>query len=114
MKLSDIKGERSLDVIADAMELVDGLSGDERVEAFIDDLRAADGDGQKVFMAFCRHLPQVVRENKRQIVGILSAAAGMSAEEYAENGNVLGDLFGLLTEDDDLLGFLTPSASTAE
>ena len=45
MKLSDIKGERSLDIIADIMELIDKMSEDDRFTKLADAIKKTDGRG---------------------------------------------------------------------
>lgn len=121
MKLSDIKGEKALDIMADAMELAELVGCDARFKALMDDMRAArDEDGESVgsatWKAFCRNLPPILRDQryKDRIVSILAAASGVTAEEYAVEGPVLADLFELLTSDSESLGFLLGSAAPRE
>ena len=118
MKLSDIKGERSLDIMADAMELAELIADDKRFKALMDDMRDAQGgesDGE-LWRVFCRHLPQILRDEhyKSRIVSILAAASGVTFEEYAAEGPMISDLFELLASDAESLGFLLGSAAPKE
>ena len=113
MKLSDIKGEKALDIMADAMELAEIIGDDKRVKAFADDLKDAGDDKWKVF---CKHIPAILRdpEYKSRIVSIMAAASGVTAEEYAAEGPMLQDLFELVTSDAESLGFLLGQAAPKE
>ena len=116
MRLSDIKGEGALDVLADAMELVDELSGDERFEAFVSSLREAKGDRKATTSAFMRKLPPLIRDPKykERVISILAAASGVTYEEYAESGSTLQDLAELFLTDSEALGFFASAAAAGE
>ena len=117
MKLSDIRGEKALDIMADAMELAEVIGSDGRVKAMMDDMRAAqDGGDQDTWKVFCRHAPAILRdpEYKGRIVSIMASASGVTVEEYAEDGPMLADLFELLTSDAESLGFLLGQAAPRE
>lgn len=118
MKLSDIKGQRSLDIIADAMELVDMMMDDERFKSLASSLKEARGEGGEVDMAsartaILRGFPPLLRDKlyQERIVSIMAAAAGVTAEEYAESGEVLRDILELMLTDSESLGFLIGSAA---
>lgn len=111
MKLSDIKGERSLDIIADAMELVEKLNGDERFGEMVAALKECKGDQKAGTAALCKHLPPLLRDKtiKKAVVKFLASASGVTYKEYAENGAVLQDLMELLLSDSEAVGFLAGS-----
>lgn len=115
MRLSDIKGEKALDVMADAMELAEKMGEDGRVKALMDALKDADGRDD-AWRVFCHHVPPLLRdaEYKPRIISILASASGVTYEEYAEDGPVLFDLFELVTSDAESLGFLIGSAAPKE
>lgn len=102
MKFSDIKGKGSLDVIADILELVDKLKGNEDVEAFVGALKL----GEQPHYAVCKLAP-VLRDKATQdaIVSIIVRVKGYDLEEFAESGNVLGELWEFLTDDAEALAF---------
>lgn len=110
MKLSDIKGKRALAVAAEAMELADALSGDERVEAMLEDYRKSASDGtEAAWKVMCRHLPPLLRDERYadSIVSLLALANGVPQAEYEESGDLLADIRELLLEDSESLGFLS-------
>lgn len=113
MRLSDIRGEKALDIMADAMELIDELGGDERFEAFVGALREAQGDRDATMRAFMRKLPPIIRDAryKKRVIAILAAASGTSYDDYAENGSTLQDLAELFLTDSAALGFFASSAA---
>lgn len=118
MKLSDIKGEKSLDVMADAMELAELIADDKRFKALMDDMKDAQGEEPQgeLWRVFCRHLPQILRDEryKTRIVSILAAASGVTFEEYAADGPIIADCIELLSSDAESLGFLLGSAAPKE
>lgn len=114
MRLSDIKGKRSLSIVADAMELAEMIGDDERFADMVDDFKKADKDG--IWRVFCKRMPPILREDRYadRVVSIMAAASGVTPEEYAEDGELLKDLFELLTTDSEALGFLMGSAVKTE
>lgn len=103
MRLSDVKGERSLDVIADLIEPVVSL-------ATSDEFKAAfkGGDGTDNAERLRKHAPLIIKAHKREIVTILSTIEGVSTEEYEEGmtiASVISDIAELMT-DDAFTGFL--------
>lgn len=104
MRLSDIRGKRSLDIVADIMELAESLKDDERVKAFAEAIRDADADGR--YIAFCKLAP-VLRDERVQdaLVSVIARAKGVDEERFAEDGDVLGELWELLTDDAEALAF---------
>ena len=113
MKLSDIKGERSLDIIADAMELVEIMSDDERFQDLVQEIREGDGDKALAWRALCRKMPPILRDDqyRSRMMSILASAAGVPLDQYVEDGEVLKDIFELLTSDVEALGFFVSSAA---
>lgn len=114
MRLSDIRGKRSLDVVADVMELVESLRGDEHVREFARAARESDGDdGDDRYMAFCKLAP-VLRDPSVQdrVVSIMARAKGVDVDQFAEDGDVLGEIWELLTADTEALSFFDSSGTT--
>jgi hypothetical protein len=103
VKLSDVKGERSLDVIADLIEPVVSL-------ATSDEFKAAfkGSDGTDNAERLRKYSPLIIKAHKREIVTILSTIEGVSPEEYEENmtiASVISDIAELMS-DDAFTGFL--------
>lgn len=113
MKLSEIKGERSLEVIADVMELVEKLSDDKHFEKLIEALKKAKGDSAAIRKAVCLNMPSLIRSHKDEIIAVMASAAGVDKAEYAANGDVLKDILELLTSDAEAMSFLA-SPDSAE
>jgi hypothetical protein len=117
MKLSDIKGKRSLSIIADAMELADLIADDERFKAMVEDVRGIpDEDRNPIWRVFCKHVPKIIRDEEYadRIVSIMAAASNVTVEEYEQEGELIKDLFELLVTDSEALGFLTGSVATTD
>lgn len=105
MRLSDIRGERALDVLADFMLLAESLSDDEDFCAFVKALRESGADD--AWMAFCKLAPVLRKPDvKKRIVAVIANAKQVDPEEFAESGDVLGELWELLTSDVAAMGFL--------
>ena len=103
MRLSDVKGERALDVIADLIEPVVSLAtSDEFKDAF------KSGDGTDNADRLRRAAPILIKAHKTEIIAILSTIEGVSPEEYEEGmtvASVVTDIAELMT-DDAFTGFL--------
>lgn len=116
MRLSDIKGEAALVIVADMMELVEMVADDERFEAFVGDIRSLGGDADGAWRVVCRRIPPLLREKRYRdrVMSILAACKGVPAEEYARDGDVLRDLFELVTSDSEAIGFLAQQQEAAK
>lgn len=113
MRLSDVKGERVFDVIADLVEPIANISGDSAAMELFKRERVPDGMTAKQCMAarLKRALPAMLRSHKADIIAILSTIAGCSADEYA-SGLTLAALTKDVTEllTDEAFGELFTSA----
>lgn len=76
MKLSDIKGDRALDVLADIIEPSAEIMADENV-------KNAARAGNKV--AAVKH---ILKDHKTAIFAILAATEGITADEYRAKTNL--------------------------
>lgn len=118
MRLSDIKGDRTLDVVADCIGPISNLANDKSVKAIFkkEGLRDAK-DPRKVIVArTTKMLPQVIKRNKADIIKVLSAIAGMTPEEYAEGmslASLITDVIDLLN-DEAFLSFFESASLTEE
>lgn len=86
MRLSDIKGERTLDVIADIIDPIANIAEDSAAAALFRREKLPEGETPKGFMLqrVRKHLPQLLKSHKEDIIAILAAIEGVSAVEYAE------------------------------
>lgn len=112
MRISDLKGEKSLIVIADAMELVEAMADEPAFKGLCDEIKGKKAEAWRVV---CRYVPQILRnaKHRERIISILAAIAGKDPEEYAKTGDVFGDLKDLVTSDDEVFDFLSDSPGTA-
>ena len=106
MKLSEIKGERSLEVIADCVEFVGELGEDEHFTKLISAIQESKNDSAKMRTALCLQLPPIIRDHKKRIIELMASIQDVPEDEYAKNGNVVRDVIELLISDDEALSFL--------
>lgn len=104
MRLSDIKGDRTLDVIAEIIEPIANISEDEEASAMFKREKLPDGMTAKKFLMkrARKSLPVLLKGHKADIIAILSAIEGVSAEEYAGALNLVKlakDCTDLLTDE---------------
>lgn len=111
MKLSDVKGERTFEVVADLIEPIANLAQDKAVMALFERKNCPKGKTPQEFMLerVKKAVPALMRDHKSDLVLVLSTIEGTSAEEYAESLNLaklLGDVYDLMT-DEEFLSFLS-------
>ena len=115
MKLSQIKGERCLDVIADLIDPVANLAQDKDV---VEMLRPKKADGEDKYEAFTdrlrKGLPSILRTHKEDIIKILATIEGVSVPKYKKDltlQKLFNDVFELLT-DNEFASFFFSQATT--
>lgn len=86
MKLSEIRGERTFDVIADIIEPVANIAADKEASALFNREKAPEGADPREFALekFKKSMPALMRGHKRDIIAIMAALDGTTAEEYCE------------------------------
>lgn len=104
MKLSDIKGERVFDVIADLIDPIANIAEDKEAADLFTRKAVPEGMTVKQFVAarVKKSLPSLLKEHKRDMIAILSAIEGTSQEEYRESLNLVkltADFAELLTDE---------------
>ena len=117
MRLSDVKGERTFEVIADIIEPVYRIAQDEVAVEMLSPKPCPEGEDPKRFMArrLVAGVPALLRSHKGDLVAIMAAIEGEDAEEYAASLD-LAKLVSSLTElvsDPALMGFLASAAGPA-
>ena len=110
MRLSDVKGERTFEVVADIIEPVYRIAQDEAAVEMLSPKPCPEGEDPKKFMArrLVAGVPALLRSHKGDLVAIMAAIEGEDAEEYAASLD-LAKLVVSLTElvsDPALMGFL--------
>lgn len=113
MKLSNIKGDRVLDVIADIIDPIANMVQDKDVAAMFK--REAVPDGMKARDFFAKRmrkgLPVLLKSHKADIIAIMAAIEGVTPEQYAASldlPKLFTDVMELVT-DDAFLNFLSSS-----
>ena len=104
MKLSDVKGERTIEVIAEIIDPIANIAEDEEASAMFKREKLPDGMTAKKFLMkrVRKSLPVLLKGHKADIIAILSAIEGVSAEEYAGALNLVKlvkDCADLLTDE---------------
>ena len=91
MRLSDIQGERVFDVIADIIDPIANIAEDEQASAMFRREKLPEGMTAKKFLMnrARKSLPVLLKGHKADIISILSALEGVSAEEYAKTLNLV-------------------------
>lgn len=105
MKLSDIKGDACLDVLADITGPVIALAQDEEVKGLFSGKGCPDGVDRYQYATeqAKKGLPKLVKEHKDEVMQILAALDGKTPEEYADGltlAKLMADLVELLTDED--------------
>lgn len=113
MKLSDIKGDRVLDVIADIIDPIANVAQDKDVAAMFEREAVPDGmEARDFFVQRMRKgLPVLLKGHKADIIAIMAAIEGVTPEQYVASldfPKLFTDVMELVT-DDALLDFLSSS-----
>lgn len=111
MKLSDIKGDRVLDVIADIIDPIANMVQDKDIAAMFKREAVPDGMEARDFFAkrMCKGLPVLLKRHKADIIAIMAAIEGVTPEQYAASldfPKLFTDVMELVT-DDAFLNFLS-------
>lgn len=113
MKLSNIKGDRVLDVIADIIDPIANMVQDNDVAAMFKREAVPDGMEARDFFAkrMCKGLSVLLKSHKADIIAIMAAIEGVTPEQYAASldfPKLFTDVMELVT-DDAFLNFLSSS-----
>lgn len=113
MKLSDIKGDRVLDVIADIIDPIANMVQDKDIAAMFKREAVPDGMEARDFFAkrMCKGLPVLLKSHKADIIAIMAAIEGVTPEQYVASldfPKLFTDVMELVT-DDAFLNFLSSS-----
>ena len=113
MKLSEVKGDRTLDVIADVIDPIANIAQDKDVVAMFKREAVPEGmEAREFFAARMRAgMPALLKGHKSDIIAILAAIEGVAPEQYAASLN-LAKLFTDVTElltDEAFVNFLSSS-----
>lgn len=105
MKVTDIRGEDALDVLADMIDPAVEIMQDEEIA------EAAKADAPKL-----KIVKLALKKHKREVIELLAALEMQTPEEYAKGVNVLTLPFKVLEilNDPDVMSLFTSQAQTEE
>lgn len=117
MKLSDIKGDRVLDVIADIIDPIANMAQDKDVAAMFERKAVPEGMDARDFFAkrMRKGMRVLLKGHKADIIAVMAAIEGVTPGQYAASldlPKLLTDVMELVT-DDAFLDFL-PSSGTGK
>lgn len=115
MRLSDIKGERAIEVIGELIDPIANIAEDKEASALFRREKLPEGIDAKAFVVsrLRKGLPVLLKNHKGDIVSILAAIEGVTPAEYAATldlKKVVKDLTELLT-DEEFMAFFTSEQS---
>lgn len=91
MRLSDIKGERVIEVIAEIIDPIANIATDKEVRPLFQRGKLPEGVSAEDFVIgrIRNGLPKLLSSHKYDIISILAAIDGVSAKEYSETLDIL-------------------------
>lgn len=103
MKLSEIKGDRCIDVIAEIIDPIATIAQNPAAKELFERRELPEGmEPVEFFMGRLKeNLPALLKENKKEFIQILSAIEGTSVKEYSKNLNMaklIRDVTDLITD----------------
>ena len=118
MKLSDIQGDRVFDVIADIIDPIANIAEDKKASAMFRREKLPEGMTAKRFMMqrARKALPVLLKDHKGDIIAILAAIEGVSADAYKDALNLVKlsqDTVELLTDDAFIELFLSAKSENS-
>lgn len=104
MRLSDIKGDRVFDVIADIIDPIANIASDETASALFKREKLPEGMTAKEFLLerARKAVPALLKGHKGDIIAILATIDGVSADDYRASltlAKLLQDTVELLTDE---------------
>lgn len=111
MKLSDIKGERTFDVIAELIDPIANIASDDAVSRMFKRETCPEGVDPRKFMAdrMRKSIPYLLKDHRSDIIDIMSCLKGVPRDEYVESLNMVSlvsDLVELMS-DEEFISFLS-------
>lgn len=90
MKLSEIKGERTLEVIAELIDPIANIAANPAAKALFERKTLPEGMEKREFAVqrLRKGVPSLLKDNKADVIAILAAIEGVTQEEYAASLNL--------------------------
>lgn len=119
MRLSDIKGDRTLDVIADIIDPIASIAEDPDAAELFTRKALPDGMTPRGFLLqrARKSVPALLKDHKAEVISILSTIEGTSPEEYAGGLNLaklFKDCVELMTDEAFVVFFTSDESGTGE
>lgn len=124
MRLSDVRGDRVFDVIADIIDPICNIAADDNAVELFKRERLPEGEDAKQYLLkrAKKAVPALLRGHKDDLIAILSSIGGIDPEVYRNALSMpilLKDCMELLTDEDLIVLFTsaqteTPSGSAQE
>lgn len=116
MKLSEVKGERVFDVIADIIDPVAELATSKEMEKLLERRETPKGVNPRTYtlQRVRKTVPKLIKEHKGAFVAIMAAIDGVAPEEYLD-GLTMTSLFADVSDllnDDAFTDFFTSMGPT--
>lgn len=113
MKLSDIKGERAIEVIADLIEPIANIASDNECSDLFS-VKPVKGEDKNVTARkhLVRKIPLLLRSHKRDVIQIVATLDGKSADDM-NVFSITAALIGLM-QDEALIELFTSAARSVE
>lgn len=104
MKLSQVQGERTLDVIAEVIEPIANIAADKTAQALFSRKQLPEGMTPNEFLVkrLKENAPTLLKSHKADFIQIFAAIEGKTANEYSNELNLIkmiNDLIELLTDE---------------
>ena len=111
MRLSDIRGDRVFDGVADITEPLCNIATDENASYLFRRSEVPEGMGKEEFALskVRKAVPALMRSHKDDLCAILAAIEGVPVDEYRDGmtmATLLKGVYEILT-DEDLMAFLS-------
>lgn len=118
MKLSDIQGERTIDVIADVIDPICNIAEDKEAAALFRKEKAPEGMEAREFLIkrIRKSAPKLLKRHKKDVVSILSTIKDVSPEEYEKSMNLVSltkDFIELVTDKAFIELFISAQSGTS-
>ena len=118
MRLSDIKGDRVFDVIADIIDPIANIASDETASALFKREKLPEGMTAKAFLLerARKAVPALLKGHKGDIITVLATIEGISANDYRASltlAKLMQDTAELLTDEAFCELFISAQSGTS-
>lgn len=116
MKLSEIKGERAIDVIAELIDPIANIAQDELFKGLFSKVELPKGADAKKYAAerLRKGAPAMLKAHKSDIISILATINNVPVKEYAENMSLASIFTAMmdLIDDEEFISFLSSQGNS--